>query len=1276
MIQRIRSARMLQRLCLVVSLLLAAIGFIRWDTLSAETIAFDAYSLRYAEPEQARRMLNELLGELAGQSQLVVDSRKRQLLVRGPAEVQQMTRQLLKEIDRAQPVPESQASAPSVLRSYSCSVGRLDECGVILRERLTGIGRVTIDRNRNQIMVVAHDDAQQQVERFVTAFDSSVPSARSVMPLDTVQLRETLPVGKESTATRSSDAAANQATEAVVPIGVRKIEAIRNALSRLLGDRLQFDSEWQLSFVDRTGSSSILQLDAEQAAIRVTGAAGTVQQLATLLQWLDAGPQPTGRSLRFVPLQKIDPVTLNRAIRVWRRSSIHGTYQPADRGIDQSPAGNVIQPASFQQDSDTNATPANTGDDNQQTPHPLRRPLSDVQIEELPDLDVLMVRGRDVDVEELTRIIRELERLEAEASPEIEVYLLRNVKGESLNTLIGQVLDDLAGPLAGRVSITPLVKPNGLLLIGWGEAVNAAKKLITELDQPVDPGTQMQVFTLKNAAATQVQNTVENFLNGRGGLGPDVSVTADSRTNSLIVYAAPRDLLEVATVIERLDTGTTDSVKRVRMIRLTNSLATDIAATLNATIATAQGGSSVQRSAALEMLMVDPSGEKLIRSGILNDVQITPDTRTNTLFVAGPQDSLPLIEALVAELDRNPAASAQIKVFQIVNGDAGDLVIVLRSLFPQATTSNVPQLTTAEDEASLVPVRFSVDLRGNSIIATGSAGDLQIIEALLLRLDEASTAKRVTNVYRLKNSPALDVNQAVNEFLRSERIVAQAAPGRMNAFAQIESEVIVVAEPVTNSLIISATPRYFDEVMELVERLDEQPAKVMIQVILAEVELNNFHEFGVELGIQDSLLFDRSLLGNLITTATSSSTSTPGGVVTTTSDTIQSATNTPGFDFNNNPLGNSGSTQSLATAGAVAGQALSHFSLGRVSSDLGYGGLVLSAGNENISVLLRALDESRNIEILSRPQIMTLDNQPAFIQVGQRVPRIVGTTINQVGQVNNIELENVGLILGVTPRISPDGMVVMELDAEKSNLGPESDGIPVSVSSDGGIIRSPRVNITTAQTTVSAASGETIIIGGLITTENTTIARRVPWLSDIPLVGELFKFDGSSDIRKELLIILTPQVIRDSSQSEHLKQLEMARMSWISQDIHKWLDPNAGYLNTESIDDSGVPIIYPDQTPGMEWSTPPAPQEFLVAPGANSAQSSRRDSPVPRPAPGTTDETRRILPQNRQPRELDTAKGSARVRVPSRIQQAGYQQEKPRQSYSVISRWFRRKNDP
>ena len=349
-------------------------------------------------------------------------------------------------------------------------------------------------------------------------------------------------------------------------------------------------------------------------------------------------------------------------------------------------------------------------------------------------------------------------------------------------------------------------------------------------------------------------------------------------------------------------------------------------------------------------------------------MKLTPDPRTNRIFITGPPDSLSLVQRLIESFDESPAASAQIKVFQITNGDASDLVQVLRSLFPeQAATSNVPQLATAEGETSLVPVRFSVDIRTNSIITTGTSGDLKIIEALLLRLDETDSQERVNEVYRLKNSPAMDVANAVNNFLRSERIVNQAAPGRQNPFTQIESEVVVVPEPVGNALIISATPRYFEQILDLVEDLDAQPPQVMIQVILAEVALDNLHEFGVELGLQDSLLFDRSLLGDLLT---------------------------PGYNFNNQPLGNANNPSSLAARGNVAGQGLTHFSLGRTSADTGYGGLVLSASNENVSVLLRALNQSRTVEILSRPQIMTLDNQPAFIQVGQRVPQIRGSTVN------------------------------------------------------------------------------------------------------------------------------------------------------------------------------------------------------------------------------------------------------------------------------------------
>ena len=126
--------------------------------------------------------------------------------------------------------------------------------------------------------------------------------------------------------------------------------------------------------------------------------------------------------------------------------------------------------------------------------------------------------------------------------------------------------------------------------------------------------------------------------------------------------------------------------------------------------------------------------------------------------------------------------------------------------------------------------------------------------------------ERQNEVYRLKNAPALDVANAINEFLRSERIVQQAAPGVESPFEQIEREVVVVPEPISNSLILSATPRFFDEIEQLIEKLDAEPPQVMIQVLIAEVTLDNLDEFGIELGLQDSVLFDRSLLGDLLTT--------------------------------------------------------------------------------------------------------------------------------------------------------------------------------------------------------------------------------------------------------------------------------------------------------------------------------------------------------------------------------------------------------------------------
>src|SRR5690606_16844412 len=219
----------------------------------------------------------------------------------------------------------------------------------------------------------------------------------------------------------------------------------------------------------------------------------------------------------------------------------------------------------------------------------------------------------------------------------------------------------------------------------------------------------------------------------------------------------------------------------------------------------------------------------------------------------------------------------------------------------------------------------------------------------------------------------------------------------------------------------------------------------------------------------------------------------------------------PGFNFNNQPLGNNASTDSLARAGNVGTQGLSNLALNRVNPELGFGGFVFSASSNSVSALLRALQETRRLEVLSRPQVTALDNQQAIIQVGQRVPRIATTQITQFGQQNSVVYEPVGINLMVRPRISPDGMVVMELQAEKSQVGSEQEGIPLFAGTDGSVIRAPRIDQTIAYSTVAAASGQTIVLSGLLTKESFDIHRRVPLLADIPLLGDLFRYDSVSE---------------------------------------------------------------------------------------------------------------------------------------------------------------------
>jgi type II secretion system protein D len=852
----------------------------------------------------------------------------------------------------------------------------------------------------------------------------------------------------------------------------------------------------------------------------------------------------------------------------------------------------------------------------------------EVSVESVPDLGVLILRGNDQDVQAVMDVIRTLENLSAGQQPVVELLRLEHVDSAALSTLLTSVYEQLArvrnrGEQAPtRIAVMPVVKPNAVIVVAPEGEIESVLDLASELDQPVDPATEFQVFPLRHATAEQAATTITTFYEERAGLGARITVTPDIRTNSLIVSARPRDLEEIEQLIRRIDTNESGSVSQLRIFPLRSASAEELTVVINQAIQSAVNPAAAQtttgqggfpggagaaagtgqaaqqlraaRSVVLEFLDKTPEGARLLKSGLLSDIRITADPRTNSLLVSATEPSLPLIEALIRALDRPAAAVSEIKMFTLENTDATTAAELLDSLFGTGTqqqgggiggarnaATGIQLAGTAGTGSSLIPLKFAVDTRTNSVVATGSADALRVVEAILIRLDESDIRQRETTVIKLKNAPAANVAESIQMFLTSQRELLQINENLVSTTELLEREIIVVPEPVSNSLLLSTTPRFYDQIRRVIAKLDEAPPQVIIQAMLVEVSLDNTDEFGIELGFQDSTLFDRSIgtANDVLQTLNVTNTS-PNGVATTTNQVVTRSA-TPGFLFNNTgPLGNN---VGIPGNDRVGTQGLSNFSLGRSNADLGYGGFVFSASSANVSVLLRALSAKRTVQILSRPQIRTLDNQLAQVQVGQNVPVVTGASISGIQTIPIIERLDAGLILTVTPRISPDGQVVMEVAAERSEF--TGAGVPVFVNATtGDTVESPIKDITTARATVSVPTGQTIVMGGIITRNDDTIERKVPYVGDIPYLGQLFRYDSTRTVRRELLIFLTPRVIYNDADNELIKQVETDRLHYIEHEAEKihgplYAVPPAGPIAPPE----GAPPVLP---PG---AIPPAP---------------------------------------------------------------------------------------
>ena len=470
----------------------------------------------------------------------------------------------------------------------------------------------------------------------------------------------------------------------------------------------------------------------------------------------------------------------------------------------------------------------------------------------------------------------------------------------------------------------------------------------------------------------------------------------------------------------------------------------------------------------------------------------------------------------------------------------------------------IPGAGVAEG-ASLVQVGIVPDVLTNSIIVAGSRNDLDVIAALIARLEGSEAAARRFHTYHLNYAAAADLAATLTTFLNNSLAVFSAA-GQGTSFQILDNDAIVVAEPVSNSLLISATPRLYEEVLRMIERLDVLLPEVVIQVLVAEVDLTNTEEFGVEIGLQSPILFQRGVIpannffgGGTVSYAvpTTGTSLVPGGVTVTNSINPSAL---PGFNFNSTgPL----PTNPVVGPGIVGFQGLGNLGTARISPNSNVGGFVFSAASDAFNLLIRALKTQGRIDIMSRPQIMTLDNQTAYINVGREIPIVTSSSVTGTGIVTqNIDRRQVGVILQVTPKISPDGSVLMRVIPEVSAADP----VPVNLG-NGNL--GTALNIQHLETTVLCQDGETVALGGLISKSDSRSENKIPVLGDLPLIGAAFRYRQDLKMKRELLIILTPHVVRAPCDADRILAEESRRINWVLGDVVKYhgttgLDPILG----------------------------------------------------------------------------------------------------------------------
>ena len=590
----------------------------------------------------------------------------------------------------------------------------------------------------------------------------------------------------------------------------------------------------------------------------------------------------------------------------------------------------------------------------------------------------------------------------------------------------------------------------------------------------------------------------------------------------------------------------------------------------------------------------------------------------NTLVVTDYADNLERIAAVIARID--VPSSIDTDVVQVQSGIATDIAILASQLLDTQSSDPTQRIAVVADP------------RSNSVLVrSGSPARTRLARDLIQKLDAQQNRAGNLHVVYMRNAQATRIAEVLGGLLTGQ---ANAAPGAaagassssggsaqggaraqntsgaassqaaLGASSQSGSSrnglsgdqeriarednssqavsysaggATIQADPATNSLIISAPEPLYRSLREVIDQLDQRRAQVLVESLIVEVSEEKAAEFGIQW---------MTGAGNI----NGNGTSFIGG------------TN----------LGGSGITGTGPTSIDALGGGLS---LGVVK------GTVDVLGNEviNLGVLARAMQNTGEANILSTPNLLTLDNQSASILVGKTVPFVTGqyVTSGSNGSSNpfqTIEREDVGLKLNIRPQISEGGAVKLDIYQEVSSIDESRSNATT------GIVTNKRA----IDTSVLIDDGQIIVLGGLLEDNVTLTSNSVPGLGSLPVIGSLFRYDTRKRTKTNLMVFLRPYVVRDANRSagvtmdryDYMRRAQGAvqpREHWALPDMQAPMLPPPG--SAPSVSNNAYDLRPEQQAATLRRPPPTTVETFAVrqypgTPPAPARQPIRAPHPV------------------------------------------------------------------